>query len=382
VQDDAAIRVILVRPPRAHHVESFWFRWRSHLKEQISTSSFLNYCIAGVLLLILLTSWRTFFSKPVLVIAPFSVPVGGEAVIGLSGKSAANLLLDKVEELSKEANDYGKGTSTAPFLNTERPIDMPDVKLEVAGLSVEGVVGFASRLLEKQQVVTGEVYWVKEGVLIRARLEEVWTVGPFAATSAELDKQYRSLAKSLLSVTNPNIAGLIFQKDHEIDSALKSYRAWLSIKGLDNNSRAQAYFHLGVVSDLSGDHLGAQQSYQNALLIQPAFFEALVNLGLNLYKVGNTREAIERLTQASNVKPGSLMPLMIIGLAQGDPSEKEKTYRKALALYPEMPEIHYELARALQQLNRQKEADAELKLYSELQEAKAKVSPPAATTRH
>jgi tetratricopeptide (TPR) repeat protein len=380
VEDDVTINVVLIPPGTKALSESFLRRSWKHFRDQLV--SFLGYCTAALFLLLLFMCWRMFFANPILVISPFSVPASVESPIGLSGKSAANLLLDKVEELSKEANDYGKGGRTAPFLNTEHSEDAPDVKVEVAGFSVEGIVAFASRLLEKQQIVTGELYWVKEGVVIRARLGDgVWTVGPFPSAAADLDKQYRSLAKSLLSKTNPNIAGLIFQKDGEIKLAEESYGRWLSLNGLDANSRAQAYFHLGVARDLIGDRASAEQSYQRALSIQPTLFEALVNLGLDLYTDGNAKEAVERLKQASDVKPGSLAPLMIMGLAQSDPAEKEKTYRKAVALYPEMPEVHYELSQVLRQLNRGKDADAEFKLFSELDAAKEKALQTAKKTQ-
>ena len=374
MEDDAAIRVALVRKPRGESVPSpFWPKVWAHLRERLT--GIVVYGIVGLSILVMIVGWRVFFSKSVLVISPFSVPVNGDAPIGLSGKSAANLLLDKVEELSNEANEYGQ-RATAPFLNTERHEEAPDVKVEVAGLSVEGVLAALSRVLEKQQIVTGELYWVKEGVIIRARLEnDVWTVGPFPATAVELDKQYRMLARNLLSVTNPNIAGLIFQKDGEVNLAQKSFTNWLSLKGLDADSRAQANFHLGVVLDLSGSRPSAEQSYQNALSIQPAFFEALVNLGLDLYTDGRTNDAILRLRQASDLKPHSLAPLMILGLAQVDPADKEMTYRKALALYPEMPAIHYQLALALQQLNRQADAKAEMELYSKLSKPSAPAVP-------
>ncbi|HEY4902008.1 MAG TPA: hypothetical protein VIH89_00910 [Candidatus Sulfotelmatobacter sp.] len=200
MEDDAAIRVALVRKPRGESVPSpFWPKVWAHLRERL-TGIFV-YGIVGLSILVMIVGWRVFFSKSVLVISPFSVPVNGDAPIGLSGKSAANLLLDKVEELSNEANEYGQ-RATAPFLNTERHEEAPDVKVEVAGLSVEGVLAALSRVLEKQQIVTGELYWVKEGVIIRARLEnDVWTVGPFPATAVELDKQYRMLARNLLSAS-------------------------------------------------------------------------------------------------------------------------------------------------------------------------------------
>lgn len=371
MEEDAAIRVVLVRPPGTKFpARSFWQKSWERSKEQFT--SLLSYCLLGGFILIVWCGWRTFFAKTVLVISPFSVPAGGEPPIALSGQGAANLLLDKLIELSREANEFGKGV-TNPYLNTERREEMPEVKVEVAGFSIEGVVAAASRILEKQQVVTGEVYWTREGILIRSRLEDdVWTVGPFPGTATDLEKQYRVLAKDVLSITNPNIAGLILQKDGEISLAQRSYRSWLSLRGLDANSRAQGNFHLGVTFDQSQDRARAEQSYKSAIAIQPNFYEALVNLAIDLSADGQGKEAIEKLKQASDLKPNSLAPLMIMGVIQSDPVEKEKTYRRALKLYPDMPEVHYQLSLVLKQQNRQVEADQEYQSFTALKAAQTK----------
>jgi tetratricopeptide (TPR) repeat protein len=373
-----------VGPPRScPKQESFWSTWRKHLKEQLAASDFLNYSLLCLAVLLLCIGWRTFFSPRVLLIAPFSAPAGGETVIGMSGKSAANLLLDEIDNLSMEANGYGKGAKTAPFLNTERSLEMPDVKLDVAGFSVEGILGLISRLLEKQEVVTGEIYWLKDGVSIRARLENnMWTVGPFSPTAVELNKQYRSLATQILSATNPNIAGLIFQKDGQISAAIESFRRWLSLSSLDNNAKAQANFHLGVAYYLNGDAARAEQCYRTALSFQPKLFEAVVNLGF-LYMGTQSQKAAKRFEEASELRPNSLMPLMLLGLTQTDPADKEATYRKAVALYPDMPETHHELGMVLQQMHKQQEADEQFRIeQEETAKSRAPAPSPEVSPRH
>jgi tetratricopeptide (TPR) repeat protein len=361
VDDDAAIRVTIVRHPKMKQAEDSVFlkRWRS-IKEFLV--SLVCYAIGFGIIVGSLVLWRTYVAKPVLVILPFSVPTSAQSPVGLSGISAANLLLDKVEELSREASQYGRGVKTFPLLTTERNEEPPEVKVEIAGLSVDGIIGLFSKIVQKQLVVTGEVYWVTDGILLRARLEnDVWTTGPFTATGTELEKRYRVLAKDILSSTNPNIAGLIFQKDGELDLAQMCYKKWLELPHLNNDSVAQAHFQLGVTFDIAGNRPSAEQSYLSALAARGDLFEALVNLGIDLYADGSQRDALVRLQRAHSVRPNSLMPLMIMGVAETDPKKKEQIYREAIGLHPEMPELHHELGSALVQLNRNDEAKTEFK---------------------
>jgi predicted O-linked N-acetylglucosamine transferase (SPINDLY family) len=146
-------------------------------------------------------------------------------------------------------------------------------------------------------------------------------------------------------------------------------------------ANAEALFHLGNLLSLRRDFPGAVDAYERALLFAPGHPELLINLGITLAQSGDTSHAEARYREALQRQPthagalGNLGQLLFQresfaealqiydrllaampragaeiwnnrGICQqrlGDRAGAEQSFRRALSLQPDSPEIHANL---------------------------------------
>jgi tetratricopeptide (TPR) repeat protein len=82
-----------------------------------------------------------------------------------------------------------------------------------------------------------------------------------------------------------------------------------------NKSSAQAQFNEGARLQQTGDLQGARRAYQKALELEPDRIDALSNLGLLEFRLGNYSNAIALLERAVEIRPELAQVRQFLGLA-------------------------------------------------------------------
>jgi tetratricopeptide (TPR) repeat protein len=120
-----------------------------------------------------------------------------------------------------------------------------------------------------------------------------------------------------------------------------------------------------------GDPEAASKSYREALVLDPCFTEARVNLGRLLQLAGRTEEAIEHYL--ASIRGGDRDPTAAFNL--GTALEQMGRWRDAVAAYqhavetdPHFADAHFNLARLYEQLGKRAEAIRHLRAYKRLVE--------------
>jgi tetratricopeptide (TPR) repeat protein len=110
----------------------------------------------------------------------------------------------------------------------------------------------------------------------------------------------------------------------------------------DQATNPQAWFDLGYIQSHLGKVPDAISSYKKAVELQPDWFEANLNLGVDLERAGNTSDAVAVLKHAVELKPGSggnqAVARAWVSLARAlepnDLAGAAKAYDKAVELNP------------------------------------------------
>ena len=121
----------------------------------------------------------------------------------------------------------------------------------------------------------------------------------------------------------------------------------------------QALLQQAVASHQAGRLAEAKVLYQQILLAQPRYPDALHLLGVIFLQSGDNSKAVEMISQAIAIRPGDPAPYMNIGLALkalGRADEAIKNYDKAIALKPGYADAWNNRGAAYQDLKRLDEA--------------------------
>jgi tetratricopeptide (TPR) repeat protein len=110
----------------------------------------------------------------------------------------------------------------------------------------------------------------------------------------------------------------------------------------------------------------AERAYAHALSLDPALWDAHVNLGRLLQLAGRTAEAIEHYRLA--VQGGASDPTAAFNLGtaleeRGDWTQALAAYRGAIGIDPDFGDAHFNLARLYEQLGRRAAALRHLRTY-------------------
>ena len=148
-----------------------------------------------------------------------------------------------------------------------------------------------------------------------------------------------------------------FRKATTLDP--RSYRAW------DN---------LGLASEALGDTAQAQKHYLTAVSIvhkdHPRYDVVYANFAELLIKLGNAKQAFDLAVEAAQRNPDEPRNFFLAGKALvqvGQYDVSLRWFERAVALNPDYPEPHYQLAHAYRQLGRTEDAERALKAFQAAQ---------------
>ena len=147
------------------------------------------------------------------------------------------------------------------------------------------------------------------------------------------------------------LKGHIYCQLREFETAFKSYRDYLEAQArfddsretekiilLHLDSRANAFYSMGVMAELIGDLAQAKEYYRETLQVNPDFLEANTLLGNILLKENNLAEAekyfLRHLESGNKIKDAALQ-LAFIKQQQKDYDRAGEYYRRVVDEYPD-----------------------------------------------
>jgi tetratricopeptide (TPR) repeat protein len=162
---------------------------------------------------------------------------------------------------------------------------------------------------------------------------------------AALDVFLRILALDSAQPEIWNAAGICFQETGRAASAIEFYLRALTLRP----AFAEAYSNLGAVLTHEGDLDGAVTQLREALRLDPALADGHHNLGIALRARFEYAAAIASLREALRLQPDHAEMLSSLGEVLSLVGEEEAValLRRAVALRPDDPEKHWNLALAL-----------------------------------
>ncbi len=146
-----------------------------------------------------------------------------------------------------------------------------------------------------------------------------------------------SLASHLAEVSEPTTpeemveAAITYEDDGQLEAAVEMYRAALTAGG----ARPEVCFHLAELLYMLGDISAARERYFMVIELDENFVEARANLGCVLAETGELELAVV-------------------------------AFQGALAHHRDYPDVHYHLARTLDELERAEEADSHWREFLKL----------------
>ena len=317
--------------------------------------------------------WGVVSPERAIIVAPFEVASGGQTRIALTGKTISSMLVDEMKGLGEEAKLYVRERASVyeasiganePTPAIEQVPESSNLGVEVSGFSVARIKAELKRIRQEQHTISGDALFTPEGLLLRARMDEKWNwaLNPFPSTGAGLESACRELALEILALSNPEVAGLIRQKQGNLDEAVRVYQNWLDHGLRNTKERATVQFLLGVAFDLKGDYQAAINSYEKAISLRANYPGALKNLGLSFYQKDDMADAAKAYGVALSYDPADAVTWVHYGnvlFKIGRLNDAINAYTSARDLAPGVALIRYNLATLLNRAGRQEEANRE-----------------------
>jgi tetratricopeptide (TPR) repeat protein len=167
-----------------------------------------------------------------------------------------------------------------------------------------------------------------------------------------------------------NMGYVLFNKG-DYARAVEAYRQALSIKP----NSCQCHYNLGEALYANQDYAGAEKEYRRVLELRAGGLASRARhfLGLALYKQKRIDEAIAEylgaIEQAGGIYSEAHYNLGIALLERGQAPAAEREFRLAIEQEKSWPEAHYNLAQALENQRRYREAADEYDVYLKLMPA-------------
>ena len=149
--------------------------------------------------------------------------------------------------------------------------------------------------------------------------------------------------------------GLIYQEKKDNDKALDMFKKAVEIQ----KDRPEIHFHIGLSYQAIDMVRDAIDEYREAIKIDPGFTEALMRLADALSSTLQYSQAIEYYKKVARDNPDRVDALVSMAdayTAQNQYQQALKTLKKAYRKKPKFPKVAYKLARALDELDRKKQA--------------------------
>jgi tetratricopeptide (TPR) repeat protein len=136
----------------------------------------------------------------------------------------------------------------------------------------------------------------------------------------------------------PTIAGLISFGDGEAAYRARNYSDATAIFEHYTGQRPNnpwGHYMLGLSAWKGGDLVKSEQAFENALRVDPQHVKSLLNLSRVFIEQQRYDDAIDRLTRAADIDPGSIQVHRLLGRTyhtQRKTGEAEAAYRQAIEL--------------------------------------------------
>jgi tetratricopeptide (TPR) repeat protein len=130
---------------------------------------------------------------------------------------------------------------------------------------------------------------------------------------------------------DPQTLGRLALARGDMSTARKYFGAAVA----QNGDSADAHESYAMTLANQGDDTGAVREYERAIELDPAMYDARMNLGALLSRSGRDEDAIRQFSEAANLRPGSLEPRIYLALAlsnKGRFAEAADQVRKAIAI--------------------------------------------------
>jgi uncharacterized protein (TIGR02466 family) len=182
---------------------------------------------------------------------------------------------------------------------------------------------------------------------------------------AQAENQAKSLiAKHANVFILHHVLALALDGQQKYAEAIISYKNALKLQPEKfNQSSPDLYFNLGIALTNLNRLDEAAKAYQQALQINPNFFEAHGNLGTVLQRQGKLDEAIASYQGGLKINPQDARGFFNLGTAlrdNGDLPAAVNSYKKAIGLFPNYTDAHNNLGETLRD---QGDMDAAVKSY-------------------
>ena len=131
---------------------------------------------------------------------------------------------------------------------------------------------------------------------------------------------------------------------------------------------AQAWFDRGAALERA-DPMASMHAYQQAIVVEPAFVDAYINLGRLLHESGHHVEAEQIYREGARRCGGDALLLYNLGVLLDDmnrPVPAMHAYEQALSADPELADCHYNLALLFERIGRPKQAIQHMARYRAL----------------
>jgi len=158
--------------------------------------------------------------------------------------------------------------------------------------------------------------------------------------------------------------GSVYRAKGERGKAIEEYKKAVELEDLQG-VKTKIYLNLGDTYAEEEKTAEAIEAYNNALKLNPAYFDAYYNLGLLYYQEKDYRQAIKNLEKAVEIQPMNTDTLNILGIVYdlaGEYLLAIDAYKRALAIKPKFAEAWYNLGISYENSNL---ADEALRAYQE-----------------
>lgn len=164
----------------------------------------------------------------------------------------------------------------------------------------------------------------------------------------------------------PYHLGRIYYQQRRHTEAAESFRRAIAL----DPKAYQAWDNLGLTYEALGDLAQAQQHYLKAIALvhkdHPQYDVVYANFADLMIRRGESQRAFDLAAEAAERNPGEPRNFFLTGkalvqLGRGDLSVR--WFERAIALNPDYPEPHYQLAQVYRQLGRTEDAERALKSF-------------------
>jgi protein O-GlcNAc transferase len=162
--------------------------------------------------------------------------------------------------------------------------------------------------------------------------------------------------------------GVAYLQQSDIDHALEQFRAGLAV----DPSSAHLHYDLGLALKLKDDLAGAVPEFEQAQRLDPTLPDPPYTLGVIYMQQGRFPDAIRQLKHATELQPANGDAWALLGSIlkdSDDPAGAFDALTRAVALEPDQPSLHIQLAALDMEAGKHAEAAEERKIAATLSRA-------------